>query len=93
MTLSSSEEEFVALSEAAKEVKFIMQVLLLIGIDIELPVIIHVDNVGQFSLLTMSLLANILSTSMCNITMFESLWKTDLIRLSLYEQKRTHQMS
>jgi len=50
VTLSSSEAEFVALSEAAKEVKFIVQVLLSIGIDVELPVIVRVDNVGAIFL-------------------------------------------
>jgi len=38
--LLSSEAEFVVLSEAAKEIKFIMQVMLSIGIEVELPVII-----------------------------------------------------
>jgi len=46
VTLSSSEAEFVALSEATKEIKFIVQVLLSIRIKVELPIIIHVDNVG-----------------------------------------------
>jgi len=46
VTLSSSEAEFVALSEAAKEVKFVVQVLQSIGIEVELPVIVRVDNVG-----------------------------------------------
>ena len=46
VTLSSSEAEFVALSEAAKEVKFVVQVLQSIGIKVELPVIVRVDNVG-----------------------------------------------
>jgi len=45
-TLSSSETKFVALSEAAKEIKFIVQVLLSIGIEVELPVVVCVDNVG-----------------------------------------------
>lgn len=46
VTLSSSEAEFVALSEAAKEIKFIVQVLLSMGIPVKLPVIVRVDNVG-----------------------------------------------
>ena len=44
--LLSSEAEFVALSEATKEIKFIVQVLLSIGIEVALPVIVRVDNVG-----------------------------------------------
>jgi len=46
VTLSSSEAEFVALSEVANKIKFIIQVLLSIGIEVELPIIVHVDNVG-----------------------------------------------
>ena len=46
VTLSSSEAEVVALSEAAKEVKFVFQVLQSIGIRVTLPIIIRVDNVG-----------------------------------------------
>ena len=46
VTLSSSEAELVALSEAAKEIKFIVQILLSMGIPVKLPVICRVDNVG-----------------------------------------------
>jgi len=60
MMLSSSKAEFVMLSEVVKEVKFIVQILLLsIGIDIGLPVIIHVDNVGAI------FLADNVTTSQC----------------------------
>jgi hypothetical protein len=46
VTLSSSEAEFVALTEAAKEIKFIVQILQSMGIPVKLPVICRVDNVG-----------------------------------------------
>ena len=46
VTLSSSEAEYVALSEAAKEIKFVYQLLQSIGIEIELPITVKVDNVG-----------------------------------------------
>ena len=46
VTLSSSEAEFVALSEAAKEFKFVIQVLQSMKIPVEFPVIVRVDNVG-----------------------------------------------
>jgi hypothetical protein len=46
VTLSSSEAEYVALAEAAKEVKFVYQVLLSMGMKIKLPIIVRVDNVG-----------------------------------------------
>ncbi len=46
ITLSSSKAEFVALLEATKEIKFIVQVLLSIGIEVTLLVIVCVDNIG-----------------------------------------------
>jgi hypothetical protein len=46
VSLSSSEAEFISLSEGAKEIKFIVQVLMTMGIDVKLPVIVRVDNVG-----------------------------------------------
>jgi hypothetical protein len=46
VTLSSSEAEFVALSEAAKEIKFVFQILKSMGIPIKLPIIVRVDNIG-----------------------------------------------
>ena len=46
VSLSSSEVEFYAMSEAVKEVPFIVQVLLFMGIPVELPVTVWVDNVG-----------------------------------------------
>ena len=46
VTLSSSEAEYIALSEAAKEVKFVYQVLQLMGIKVKLPIVIRVDNIG-----------------------------------------------
>ena len=46
VTLSSSEAEYVALAEAAKEVKFVYQVLQSMGMKIKLPIIVRVDNVG-----------------------------------------------
>ena len=46
VTLSSSEAEYVALSEAAKDVKFVVQLLKSIGVEVRLPVVINVDNIG-----------------------------------------------
>ena len=46
VTLSSSEAEFVALSEAAKEIKFVYQVLLSMGVRVETPIVVRVDNIG-----------------------------------------------
>ena len=44
--LSSSEAEFYACAEAVKEVPFIAQILMSLGIKIELPVNVWIDNVG-----------------------------------------------
>ena len=46
VALSSSEAELVAASEAVKEVVFVMQVLNSVGIPVETPVIVRVDNMG-----------------------------------------------
>jgi hypothetical protein len=46
VTLSSAEAEFGALSEAAKDIKFVAQVLESMGIKVELPIVVRVDNVG-----------------------------------------------
>jgi hypothetical protein len=44
VALSSAESEHYALCEAAKEIKFIVQLLASMGIEVKLPVICRVDN-------------------------------------------------
>jgi hypothetical protein len=46
VALSSTEAEFNALSEAAKAIKLIVQILISMGIPVKLPIIVRVDNVG-----------------------------------------------
>jgi hypothetical protein len=46
VTLSSSEEEHVAMSEEVKEVKFIYYLICDIGIEVKLPIIVKTDNVS-----------------------------------------------
>jgi hypothetical protein len=46
VTLSSTEAEYVAMSEATKEIKFVTQLLESIGIPVEYPIVVRVDNVG-----------------------------------------------
>ena len=46
VTLSSTEAEYVALSEAAKDIKFISQALESLGMKVKYPIIVKVDNVG-----------------------------------------------
>jgi hypothetical protein len=50
VTLSSTEAEYFALSEAAKEVIFVRHLVKSMGIEIEFPIIIKVDNVGAIYL-------------------------------------------
>ena len=46
VTLSSSEAEYIAISEAVKEIRFIYYLLDSIGIKVELPIVVRCDNVG-----------------------------------------------
>jgi hypothetical protein len=46
VSLSSAEAEFCSLSDAAKEIKFVSQVLMSMGISVKIPIIVRVDNVG-----------------------------------------------
>ncbi len=36
----------MALSEAAKEIKFVAQILMSMGIPVKLPIVVRVDNIG-----------------------------------------------
>jgi hydroxylamine reductase (hybrid-cluster protein) len=46
VALSSSEAEYYAMSEAAKEIKFLTQVIESMGLPIKKPIMVYVDNVG-----------------------------------------------
>ena len=46
VVLSTTESEYMALSEVVKELKFIVQLLQTMNISVELPITVHVDNVG-----------------------------------------------
>ena len=46
VVLSTTEAEYMALSEVVKELKFIAQLLQTMNITVELPITVHVDNVG-----------------------------------------------
>jgi hypothetical protein len=50
VTLSSSEAEYVAVSEVCAEVLFIKQVLEFLGVQVVLPIEIMVDNIGAIFL-------------------------------------------
>jgi hypothetical protein len=46
VTLSSTEAENVALNEAVREIKFIVQILEILGIKVVKPTKVFVDNIG-----------------------------------------------
>ena len=46
VVLSTTEAEYMALSEVVKELKFIVHLLQTMNIEVELPITVHVDNVG-----------------------------------------------
>ena len=46
VTLSSSEAELMALSEATKEIRFIYKQLISMKIKVKTPIVCHVDNIG-----------------------------------------------
>ena len=46
VALSSTEAEYYALSEAAKEIKFLIQVMQSLDMEVKLPIVVRVDNVG-----------------------------------------------
>ena len=46
VVLSTTEAEYMALSEVVKELKFIVQLFQTMNIEVELPITVHVDNVG-----------------------------------------------
>ena len=46
VVLSTTEAEYMALSEVVKDLKFIVLLLQTMNITVELPITVHVDNVG-----------------------------------------------
>jgi hypothetical protein len=46
ITLSSTEAEYVAMWECAREIKFVHQLLTSMGVKVVLPIVVRVDNVG-----------------------------------------------
>ena len=46
VVLSTTEAEYMALSEVVKELKFIVQLLQTMNIEVKLPITVYVDNVG-----------------------------------------------
>ena len=46
ITLSSAEAEWIALSEATKEIMFVLQLLEEMKIKVNFPIVVNVDNIG-----------------------------------------------
>jgi hypothetical protein len=47
VTLSSSDADYVAMFEAVKEIRFIYFILKDIGIEVEVPIVVKTDNIGD----------------------------------------------
>ena len=50
VTLSSSEAKYVAASELLKEIKYTMQILDSIGVKVDTPLRIYIDNTGAIQM-------------------------------------------
>ena len=46
VVLSTTEAEYIALSEVVKEIKFIIQLMGTMNVNVEVPLTIFIDNVG-----------------------------------------------
>ena len=62
VVLSTTEAQYMALSEVAKELKFIVQLLQTMNVEVELTITVHVDNVEQSGYPTTELLVTGQST-------------------------------
>ena len=50
VTLSTTEAEYVACSEVVKEVLFVLQLLKHLQVEVQLPICVHVYNIGAIFL-------------------------------------------
>jgi hypothetical protein len=81
ITLSSSEAAYFVMSEAVKDVHFIAMVLESLGIKVQIPITVMVDNIGAIFMAE-----NVSATSQTKhilihvITLFVNLWKKVLLR-------------
>ena len=58
VVLSTTKAEYMALSEVVKELKFIVQLLQTMKVEVELPITVHVDNAEQFGYPTTEILVS-----------------------------------
>ena len=87
VALSSSEAEFYACSEAVKEVPFIVQILLFVGIPVELPVDVWVDNIGAIFMAENSTSSSRTRHMDTRYRFVEQLQKDDLIKVKFVPTK------
>ena len=80
LEMSSSEAEYYALTEAAKEVKFVVQILITMGVNVVLPVIVRVDNIGAIWMAETLLQEVVQSMLNSSTTSFDNTLKKDLSR-------------
>ena len=80
MPLSSSEMEYVALSEAFTEVMHVIQLLGCMKISFQYPVMVTVDNVDAIFVASILLLHVIPSTWVTGTSMLIIMLKTELLR-------------
>jgi hypothetical protein len=52
VTLSTTESEYVSISELVKDIMFVKQILESLNIEVQLPILVKVDNVGAIYLAT-----------------------------------------
>jgi hypothetical protein len=86
VTLSSREAEYVAISEAVKEIKFINYLLREIGIEVNLPITVKTDNVGAM-FMAQNALSGVSQRHIVIITS-ERIWKKELSTSSFSSQLR-----
>jgi hypothetical protein len=77
VSLSSSEAEYCALSEVAKDIHFIVMVLEVLGITVQSPIVVKVGNVGAIFMTE-----NVSATSRLSILILDTilsvrLWKME----------------
>ena len=51
VTLSSTEAEYVSMSEGVKDLKFVHMCLAFLGFTVELPMSVYIDNIGAIDML------------------------------------------
>ena len=80
VSLSSSDVEYIALSEAVKEVMFVVQLLGSMKIAVKYPVTVRVDNICTIFMTSTTTTNVIQNTLTFGISMWMSLWKMELLR-------------